>query len=157
MDKAIDFKNIVLVCLDQNFCKKAAEKLAEKLEMFVADCKDYIEYDLVDSKTVLNLCGGEYLKEREKKALQAAADFQNTVLSINYDLYHSNYALFNSSLIVVLHLEKESLGAKETVNKIAFETHNNFLKDHANVIVNLDSLKVDSAVKKIIEKLRENL
>ena len=82
----VAYTNIVLVCLDGDFNRNICKELANKLDMFFADLKDYIEYDLLDSKTILEKCGIEYLAQREFKASQSFARFENSVLTVDFDL-----------------------------------------------------------------------
>ena len=48
MEKEKSYINIVIVSLDDKFSKNVANDLASKLDMFLADCKDLIEYDLMN-------------------------------------------------------------------------------------------------------------
>jgi len=152
------FLNIVLVCLDGDFCRYISKELSDKLDMFFADLKDYIEYDLLDSKAILEKCGVNYLQERELKATKSFSKFENTVLTVDFDLFKQNcFAFDEESLIVYLKLPKKVLGEKETINIISYESHDEFLVRQSDVIVSLKSKSSNKAVKEIIEKLREAL
>ena len=78
--------NIVVVALSEKFSKAIASSLANRLDMFMVDCHEMIVYDLIDPKDVLDRCGIEYFKKRERSVVRNCAEFYNTVVSINYEL-----------------------------------------------------------------------
>lgn len=48
-----DIINILIVSLDDKFSKLVSGTLSSQLEMFNADCRDLIIYDLVNPKEIL--------------------------------------------------------------------------------------------------------
>lgn len=155
MEKKQNIINILLISLDDKFAKNVATKLASFLDMFVADCRELIEYDLSDSQTVLKTCGLDYFKKREKKVINNASSYENTVLTINIDLFKEYSDLFDKSLIIYLRRKQKSI--TKTVNKIGYENYNEFIKENADVCINLDKVSVKDSVEKILEKMREFL
>ena len=150
--------NIVLLCLDHTFCKSVARELSSRLGMFFSDCKDLIEYDLVDSQAVLANCGIVYLKERERSAIKNMLNFSSSVLSCDFDIFKHNRRCFTKkSLLVFLRLPQKCLDKKETINDIAFSSHEKYLLENADVSVELKSKSENMATKRIIEALREEL
>ena len=148
--------NIVLVCLDGEFNKEISKELADKLDMFFANLKDYIEYDLLDSKAILEKCGIEYLNEREFKATQSFAKFENAVLTVDYDLFKQNRQAFtNKSLITYLRFSKKLLNATETINKLSFENRDQYLLSQSGLVINLKSKVKSRALKQIIAQIGE--
>ena len=152
------FVNIVLVCLDGNFCKFISKELSDKLDMFFADLKDYIEYDLLDSKAILEKCGVEYFEEREFKATRAFGKFENSVLTVDFDLFKKNRSAFeDSSMIVYLRLPQKLIDKNETINLLAFETHDEYLHCQSNIVIDLKTKAKTKAIKEIMLKLGEAL
>lgn len=151
------YDNILLVCLDGVFCKSISEELADKLDMFFADLQAYIEYDLLDSKAVLQTCGIDYFKEREFKATKNFAKFQNTVLTADYDLFKDNRKAFTTSLIVYLQLPKKFISAEETINILSFENRDKYLAKESSLVLSLKSKNKNKALKDLLKKLEEAL
>ena len=152
------FENIVLVCLDGKLCRSVSEKLSEKLDMFFADLKAYIEYDLMDTKAVLETCGIEYFDEREFMASANFPKFSNSVLTVDFDLFKKNRKAFTKqSLIIYLKLAKKLINKAETVNILAFDSHDKYLEKESNLTIEIKHTAVTKAVKEIINFLGEAL
>ncbi len=153
MNENCDKINILIVSLNDKFSKNVASVLADKLDMFIADCHQMIVYDLIDPKQVIEKCGLEYFKQREKSVMKRCADFCNTVLSIDFDLFKENYALFYKSIVIYLDLPEEK--AAKVANKIDFENRDKFIKKYADFSIIQDKCLVLQSAKKIINKLGE--
>lgn len=153
MGKELIYRNILIVSLDSKFCKDVARELANELDMFYADCKELIVYDLINPKEILEKCGFEYLKKREKSVIKNCAEYENTVISINFNLYKEYYKLFASTIIFYLELPKLKL--KETTNKIAYQSRDEFLSKFCNVKLSFERKSKLNATNQIIEKLGE--
>lgn len=148
-------KNIVVVSLDEKFAKNVAKALADMLEMYFADCKELIAYDLINPEEVLQKCGLEYFKKREKGVVSNCADYENTVISVSYDLFKEYNELFNNSYVVYLELPKLKL--KEPPSKIAYQSRDEFLKNNADMMLSFDRKAVLSAAKQIVCRLGDEL
>lgn len=147
--------NIVLISLDSCFVKNVSQIIASMLDIHFADCKELVEYDLIDSGTILKNCGIDYLKEREGVALKRALDFENTILSCDYDLFKNNKRLFSKNLVCYLKLPQKDIGEKDVINRLAFLSHDEFLEKNCDKVCTLKSKNVKQAVKKTIEVLGE--
>lgn len=150
-----DIVNILLVSLDEKFAKSVATNLADSLDMFIADCKELIEYDLVDSKTVLKTCGIEYLKKREKKVIEKSSEYQNTILTIGFTLFKEYTLFFEKS--VIIYLKRQYKMVTKTVNKIEYENYDEFLMETADFTVEVDDCSAQEGAEKIMQKLRKVL
>ncbi len=153
MNENCDKINILIISLNDKFSNNVATLLADKLEMFVINCHQMIVYDLINPKQVLEKCGIDYFKQRERGVLKRCADFYNTVISIDFDLFKENYALFDKSFIIYLSLPEEK--TNKVTNQIDFENRNNFIIKYANQIIYQDKCMVAQSVKKIITRLGE--
>lgn len=145
-------ENIVLVSLAEKFCKGVTVLLAEKLDMYNIDTKDMVVYDLINPKEVLEKCGLEYLKKRERGVVSSICGFQNSVISINFDLFMDNYDLFENSYICYLHLPLELTEGK--INLIDYEFRDKFLIEHTDLKVSLKNRLKKNAVSKIIAEMK---
>lgn len=150
------YENIILVCLDGNFGRLISEELSGKLDMFFADLKAYIEYDLLDSKEVLEVCGVEYFQKREYSAAKHFARFTSSILTVDFDLFKQNRSAFtNNSFIVYLKLPKKALDKNETTNIIAFDAHDIYLQKECDLTIELKNKTKSKSIKEIITKLGE--
>lgn len=152
-----NYVNIVLVCLDGDFNRSISKELADKLDMFFADLKDYIEYDLIDSKAVLQKCGIDYLSEREYKASENFAKFENAVLTVDFDLFKQNRAAFTRNLVLYIRLTKRQIDKKENINLISYENRDEYLTNNSDMVVQLKSKAKPKAIKEIMLQLQEAL
>ena len=148
-------QNIVLISLDSCFVKNVSQILASMLDVHFADCKELVEYDLIDSGTILKNCGIDYLKEREGDALKRALDFENTILSCDYDLFKNNKRLFSKNLVCYLKLPQKDIGEKDVINQLAFLSHDEFLEKKCDKVCTLKGKSAKKDVKKTIEELEE--
>lgn len=155
MKKKENIVNILLISLDDKFAKNVAIKLADSLDMFVADCREIIEYDLVDSKAVLKTCGLEYFKKRERKAVQKFKDYENTVLTINIDLFKEYAECFDKSIVVYLARKRKSV--TKIVSQIGFDNYDEFIKNNVDFSVDCEKYSAPEGAEKIMQKMRENL
>lgn len=145
-------ENIVLVSLADKFCKGVAVSLASKLDMYNLDAKDMVVYDLINPKEVLEKCGIEYLKKRERGVISSMSEFQNAVISINFDLFKDNFDLFEKSCVCYLFLPHDF--AEGTINEIDYKFRHQFLTEKSDKIVFLDSKLKKNAVAGIIAQLK---
>lgn len=148
-----DVQNILIVSLNDNFSKRVASFLANSLDMLAADCHELIVYDLINPKEVLEKCGIEYFKKRERGVIKACSEYVNATISINYDLFYEHNSLFIKSFIIFLKLPYERI--TKAPNKIEFDARNKILEDHADAVINLDKKSCNIAVNKIIQKMGE--
>ncbi len=147
--------NLLLVSLDEKFCKSISKELSTRLDMYNCDCKELIVYDLIDPKDVLDKCGIEYFKKRENSVLNNCANFENTIITIDFQLFKEYFNLFNNSLIIFIFV-KNKLNFK-VINKIDFDYRNNFLKEKSDIIIPVDKKNINLICDNIIENLKETV
>ncbi len=146
--------NIVVVALNDKFSKGIASSLATKLDMFMVDCHEMIVYDLINPKDVLDKCGVEYFKKRERGVIRNCAEYYNTIISINYDLLKEYQELFSNSLIFYIKLPKDKIN--QAPNFVNYKNRDETLIKISNKnVVELDKRSSLKAVEKIMEKLGE--
>lgn len=147
--------NILIVGLENQFCKIVAEELSERLQMHFTSCEGIVSYYVEERDLILQNIGLDYLKKKEKDAIKECANFSDCVLSIGYDLFKNNYKLFTNSAICYIKLKKELLS--DIKNKITFSQRDEFLLSHCHVKIDLEKKDKRSACKKIIENLGDIL
>lgn len=146
--------NIVVVSLSDKFTKAVASSLSTKLDMFMVDCHDMIVYDLINPKDVLEKCGIEYFKKREKGVVRNCAEYFDTIISINYELLKEYRELFSKSLVFYIRLPEEKI--KQAPNLVAYEHRDAVLSEISKEnIIQLDKRSSVQAVEKISIKLGE--
>lgn len=155
MKNAQEMINILLISLDEKFAKNVALQLANSLDMFIADTKELIEYDLSDSKEVLKTCGLEYLKKRERKVVVKVSQYENTILTIGIDLFKDYYECFENSFIIYIGRKQKYI--TKTINKIEYENYDEFIREKADMSVVLDKTSANNATQIIMQKMREIL
>lgn len=145
-------ENVVLVSLAEKFCKGVAVLLAEKLDMYNVDAKEMVVYDLINPKEVLEKCGLEYLKKRERSVISSISGFQNSVISINFNLFMDNYDLFENSFVCYLCLPEELTEGK--VNLIDYHFRDEFLTKNTDLKIPLKNRVKKNAVSGIITQMK---
>jgi shikimate kinase len=135
--------------------------LSEKLDMFLLDLKELIAFELADRENIIEKCGLDYFLNLEKKTIQSAASFENTIIVSNYDLftYRQNYVFFKPvSISFYLRFSKNNLKEEnevDSLNIMAFEARDKSLKENCNFTINLTNTNEEKAALKIIAKLKE--
>lgn len=147
--------NILLVSLDNQFCKSVSQKLAEQLQMHFTDCGDIVNYYVQEKDLILNNVGLDYLKKKEKQAIKECGNFHDCVLSINYDYFKHNINFFQNSIICYLKIENPK--NLNVVDKINYENHDKFLQENSHLTIILKKNDVNKAVKGITKNLGEIL
>ena len=145
--------NIVIVSLNEKFCKSVATNLADSLEMYHADCEEMIVYNLGNPKEVLSKCGIEYYNKKTKGAVRNCSEYENTVISISYELFKTYQYLFENSLSIFIALPE---GKEDKVpNKIDNQTRNQFLYRNCQIVVQMEQKSTKKCVEKVIQTLGE--
>jgi len=161
--------NICVYGLTEDYVKKIAKRVSNKFEMFFADVDALIEFDLINTQMVEEVCGKEYLEKLERKKVKNTATFENTLLSLRFSLINDELnrkVLDENCLMVYIKLNQESYekklskGKKEKLNRIlslaVFEERNRLLESYADVVVECSGLNVYGATNKVIDKIYEH-
>ena len=107
------------------------------------------------SKEVLEKCGIEYFKKRERTVVKNCSEYYNNILSIDASLYIEYIDFFDKTFVIYLKLDKENVS--KVVDKISFDKYDEFLKTNSEIVVELSNKKTADAVKKIINLMGEKL
>lgn len=68
--------------------------------------------------------------------IKNCAEYQNTVITIKYDLLKEYYEVFRDSMII--YLELSNMKVNQSINKIDYDNRNNFIKGIADLTILLD-------------------
>ena len=117
------------------------------------DCHEMIVYDLINPKEVIEKCGIEYFKKRERGVIKNCSTFLNTCISINFDLINQYVDFFDKSLIFFLKLPYEKI--TKVPDKIDFDNRNDILEKLSDETISIDKKSCNVAINKIIDKLGE--
>lgn len=145
--------NILIVSLNDKFSNKVAISLADRLDMFVVDCYQMVVYDLTNPKEVLEKCGLDYFKKRERSVIKHCSEFSNTVISISYELFKEYSSLFTRSIVFYLRLPENKI--EKVVNKIDFINRDKNLKKLTSATLELQRCLTIQSVNMITDKLGE--
>ena len=147
--------NFVIVSLDDRFSKNVSIELSSKMDMYNADVKELIAYQLINPKEILQKCGYEYLKSRERDIVRGISEFENTVMSMSFNLFKEYNDIFKNSIIIYLKLPKGK--TRSVLNEISYEARDEYLHRLADIELYFERKSKINATKLIIEKLREEL
>ena len=145
--------NIILVSLNDKLAKSVARSLADSLDMLSADCHEMIVYNLTNPKEVVEKCGLEYYKKKEKGVVRNCSEYLDTVISIGYDLFKTYQHFFTNSLVVYLALPQ---GLEDKIpNELDFETRDSFLKENSQIVVGYGQKSAKQFLELTLKKLGE--
>lgn len=144
----------------EDFNRNVASLLCEKLAMYLLDMSKLMEFELADKDEIIAKCGVEYFEKIENKLMKSVANYENTIVVINYDMltYKNNYKNFHDyAHTFYLRFEKDKIKNNKNVNiinKIAFEQRDNALKNICQHVLTLKTLNPEQASGRIIEQLK---
>lgn len=161
--------NICIYGLSEQFVKKIAKRVSDKFEMFFVDVDALIEFDLINTQMVEEVCGREYLEKLERKKVKQSATFENTLVSLRFSLLNdeANKAVLDENcLMVYIKLDEESYekklskDKKEKLNRIlnlaVFNERDKVLESYADISVDCSGLNVYAATRKILDKIYDH-
>lgn len=147
-------ESILVVSLSTKTGKEVAHNLADKLGMLYASCKDIVDYEVFDSKAVIEKCGVDYFKKKEDGAIKHIAKYENCVIFVDYDYFVRGYNYFIKNCnFVFIKVKKKNLEQDETINSLAFEEREKELEEKSEFVVTAKS-SVEKTTSEIIKQFR---
>ncbi len=153
-------KNIVILGLDYEYNIKVGKTLSDNLGMFFLDFKEYVEYNLFSTKDMLEKCGKEYLLKQEKKCVESASEFENTVICMPYSYFFEQnaYKLFKSAYKVYVYFSKNKLsklysGDTRAVDLIVFSDRDKDLTNVSDLKLCVGNKKITTLCQDISKKI----
>ncbi len=154
-------KNIVILGLNYEYNIQIGQLLTEKLDMYLLDFKQYVEYDLFSTKDMLEKCGVDYLNKQEKKCLKKCSEFEKSVICVPYSYFFDEdaYKLFKSDYIVYLYFSKQKLQNVKSddtlaLDLIVFDERDQDLSENCNKKIVVSNKKPQTIVNEIISYVR---
>ena len=113
--------NIVITCLDRDYCEKVAEKLATQFDMYYLNSQALYEFDIqpYTLSYVIKKFGMEQFRKNQSGTMKYVSTFSNTIITVESGalLYQNNLdVLTKDGLIVYLKKGVDKL-YKTLVNK----------------------------------------
>jgi len=161
--------NIVLVSLNNQLSKKIGEKLSKDYDLYFADIKDILQYNLQNEAEIESICGVEYLNNLKEKTIKDVSTYENTLITLPYELFiwNNNYEYLKKYSTIVYLKQPKSLLVKEK-NKIednleksqqevlltAFEGHNQLCEENSDVTIDIvkdDFVTNYKKIKKVLD------
>lgn len=130
-------QGILVVCMKDREGQEVAKLLADSLCMLYASCKELVDYEVFDTKAVIDKCGMEYFEEKEKKAIKNVSKYENCVIFVDYEYFFKGYDYFKeNSTVLYLKIRKKDLSKEfDVVNLLAFEERDAELEKKADLKV----------------------
>ena len=131
-----EFKqNLLIVCLNDKIGQEVSKQLAESLNMLFASCKDIVDYEVFDARAVIEKCGIDYFEEKEQNVLNHIADYENCVISVDYDYFLKGESKFAKKCnFIYLKIKKKQLSQDDNINIIAYEERDNELREKCELV-----------------------
>lgn len=159
--------NICMVGLLQNYTKTVCKCIADALEMFYADVRELLEFDLISLAEASKIVGLDYIEKQECNKIKTLASYENTIFTMDYLSLNQEDNLNNvkqGSLLVYLKLskrlftklvKKENLPqSEEILLSSMFKEHNEMLSAAANVVVDIKT-ENDDLVDLVLGRIEE--
>ncbi|MGN0798332.1 MAG: shikimate kinase [Christensenellales bacterium] len=79
--------NIVLVGLYDKMSKAVAKKLANELDMYLADLVEILKYNLMNEEEIEKICGIQYLNKQKSKIIGDISSYENSIIHLPYSIF----------------------------------------------------------------------
>lgn len=137
---------IILICLDYQFACKVAQDICCLTGKFYLDSEQLLEYEIPNKEEIISSCGYEYLKKQEKKFINGLADYENTVVTVKYEMFcvDENYKIFKNLPCYYLRLSQQNT-PENVVEKISYKDRCNLLEQYCKNHVDCNGESTDVA------------
>lgn len=168
--------NLVLVSLVDINIKRLFMAITNKTDLYYLNAEELIDYSLLDKDKMADVCGSEYMEKQEEKVVRSINQYENTIISMNYETLSRNLKSINKNKnsIIYLKISKEQLRDKfnqleEEVSKqktrhtkksimlsnlsralLVFEEREKFIKKNCDFVVDYDISNIDKTANLII-------
>lgn len=166
--------NIVLVCMDPEFCVRVAKLLSEQFEMYYLDSMELYRFDIhpLTFTYILKKFGLEYFREKQSDSMKYVSSFSNTVITVESGalLYQKNLDILTRDSIIVYvgidehklnkSLLKQDYSSRDEymffcLNKREILTRDEVLKNIAEVIVDGSHYNEIECVRDITREIKK--
>lgn len=162
--------NITIVSLLADYSKDVCKALADRLDMYYVDVQGMMEFNLVNDKEVIEICGVEYLNKLQAKAIADVSEYDNAVIALDFKFLSNEKNVKNlkvrSSIIYLAMGEKvftktfEKYKTEETENDdvvvlSAIEEQDKIARELSDIVIDVDKANDKGLVKKIIKTIEK--
>lgn len=148
------FNKIIIISLFEKFSEEVGNLISHDLGMLFCSAKDLMDYEIIDRKAVEEKCSVAYLKKLEKKVIKQIASFVNVCVSISYERFVENEALFrDNSLVIFIDLPKTYVKTTSTSDYLRYDERRENLKKLSTISVSVRKIDADSVKEKILSQL----
>ena len=163
--------NICMVGLLKTYTKNVAKCVADALEMFYADVRELMEFDLINLAEASKIAGLDYIEKQECNKIKTLATYENTIFTLDYLSLNNEKNLESvktGCLLIYLKLgatyfnkllKREDIpNSEEILLKTMHTEHSKLLSEYADVVVevNNDKQNVTNLILNKIEEYYEN-
>lgn len=158
--------NLCIIGLAKDFTDNICKNLSSKLDMFYANVKDIVEFELFDLNKVEEICGKEFLLKEKTSIVRRICAYENTLININYaELNEENVLniVHNSCLLIYIRLDKDRFELEQEkvnsnqnekiINSDLFKDRDFICKNIADIVVNCNDLIEDNVVELILKEM----
>ena len=161
--------NITIFCVLDNYGTTVAKMLSDKLGMYYADILDMFEYELIDTKHIINSLGEEqgqkYIQDTEHRVIKNVSNFDNTLINIRPDklFEEDNLASISKhSYIIYAQISPKFFDKRskrrggilsDAYKGNAFAQKDKCFVHKSDIVVNCSTLKESKAAKKIMAEI----
>lgn len=159
--------NICMVGLLKTYTKNVAKCVADALEMFYADVRELMEFDLINLAEASKVAGLDYIERQENNKIKTLATYDNTIFTLDYLSLNNESNLENvktGCLLIFIKvgatyfnklLKKEDIpNSEEILLKTMRTEHNKVLSEYADIVVEITNEKQD-VLELILNKIEE--
>ena len=160
-------KNIAIVSLSNNYSRTISKNIADFLELFYADLNDIMEYNMVND-AMLESAGREYFEKEKQKVVASVAEFENTLLTGDIELFlaNDNFEIFRKNFILIyLDFDNNDLTKIESTiqngrNLVAYKEEDEISKKNCDIVISMTENFEDNIAeikKSLIKYLEESV
>lgn len=156
--------NITILSGLNDYKKKIAKLLSNKLDMFYVDVNELMEFNLVNISKAIKSAGKDYVEMLEAKTLKTVAGYTNSVITLDFSSINNSNSLElieKSSLIIYLKLDiknylklfKKQKGCNINLLQLEeklFDDRDKILTKISDVVVKCSCIKQKDVINEIL-------
>lgn len=141
--------SLILICLNVDFGRIVAKRLAVSLDKVFVDGYEVIERDLLERQVKKKDCNLEYLAWQEQECIKNCSKNENSIIYLTFELYKRNKDTLKGIHVYYLQLPILELSDNDKLNRIAYSYRNEYLMKEGKGVIKLEKTDVDDAINKL--------
>ena len=153
--------------LSNNYSRTISKNISDFLELFYVDLNDIMEYNMVND-AMLESAGREYFEKERHKVIASVAEFDNSLLTGDIELFlaNENFEIFKKNFILIyLYFDNNDLTKIESAsqngrNLVAYKEEDEICKKNCDIAISMtDNFEENIAEikKSLIKYLEESI